>query len=260
MLPPDDLGSSQVRDVGNTDLGSRLEDHPTDVSPPEPFVSRVRVEVGVGVTVVSSVSSGPPLDGSLNGTGSGTCEDVFEGSRGGVRSVGPQSLRGCQKGMSAAYTWKEMRRAPTNVITSGNSQTGDEVVDDGPDGSLGVPVDIEHTIDGQGGGDSQGEERNPSEGGGVSHYKGPRREARSLDSLNVLEQVAPSNRRQSLLSLNRSGDVVVRDINVGRDIGRVERLDTKLGLALVLLCDRNRVGRRLSVHSSKGGIGHVGGV
>jgi len=216
VLPPDDLRSSQVGDIGDTDLGSRLEDHPTDVSPPEPFVGRVRVEVGVGVTVVSSVSSGPPLDGSLNGTGSGTCEDVFEGSRGGVRSVGPQS-----------------------VITSGNSQTGDEVVDDGPDGSLGVPVDIEHTIDGQGGGDSQGEERNP---------------------LNVLEQVAPSNRRQSLLSLNRAGDVVVRNINVGRDIGRVERLDTELGLALVLLCDRNRVGGRLSVHGSKGGVGHVGGV
>lgn len=80
------------------------------------------------------------------------------------------------------------------------------------------------------------------------------------DSLNVLEQVAPSNRRQSLLSLNRAGDVVVRNINVGRDIGRVERLDTELGLALVLLCDRNRVGGRLSVHGSKGGVGHVGGV
>jgi len=94
VLPPDDLGSSQVGDIGDTDLGSRLEDHPTDVSPPEPFVGRVRVEVGVGVTVVSSVASGPPFDGSLDGSGSGTGEDVFKRSRGGVGSVGPQSLRG----------------------------------------------------------------------------------------------------------------------------------------------------------------------
>jgi len=94
VLPPDNLGSSQVGDIGDADLGSRLEDHPTDVSPPEPFVGRVRVEVGVGVTVVSSVASGPPFDGSLDGSGSGTGEDVFKRSRGGVGSVGPQSLRG----------------------------------------------------------------------------------------------------------------------------------------------------------------------
>jgi hypothetical protein len=214
VLPPDDLGSSQVGDIGDTDLGSRLEDHPTDVSPPEPFVGRVRVEVGVGVTVVSSVASGPPLDGSLDGTGSGTGEDVFERSRGGVGSVGPQSLRGCQEGMSVVYTWKTTRRVPTHVVSSGNSQTGDEVVDDGPDSGLGVPVDVEDTVDGQGWGDSQGEERDPSGRGRGCQYKEARRGSKKPNSLNVLEQVAPSDRRQSLLSLNRAGDIVVGDINV----------------------------------------------
>lgn len=93
VLPPDDLAPRQIRDIGDTDLGSRLEDHPTDVCPPEPLVGRVRVERGVGVTVVSSVASGPPLDGSLDGSSSGAGEDVFERARGGVRSVGPKSLQ-----------------------------------------------------------------------------------------------------------------------------------------------------------------------
>jgi len=38
------------------------------VSPPETFVSRVGVELGVGISVMSPVASGPPFDGSLDGT------------------------------------------------------------------------------------------------------------------------------------------------------------------------------------------------
>jgi hypothetical protein len=93
VLPPDDLASGQVGNVGDTDLGPRLEDHPTDMCPPETFVGRVRVEAGVGVTVVRSVTSGPPFDGTLDGSGSRTGEDVFERTRSGVRSVSPQSLQ-----------------------------------------------------------------------------------------------------------------------------------------------------------------------
>jgi len=97
VLPPDDLVPGQVRDIGNSNLGTRLEDHPTDMSPPEPLVSRVWVKVGVGVTVVSSVTTGPPFDGSLDGSGSRTGETVLQRKGSGVRSVSPKSLK---------VTWK----------------------------------------------------------------------------------------------------------------------------------------------------------
>jgi hypothetical protein len=106
VLPPDDLASGQVGNVGDTDLGPRLEDHPTDMCPPEPFVGRVRVEAGVGVTVVCSVTSGPPFDGSLDSSSSSAGEDVFERARSGVRSVGPQSLQTRNDSVSKAATWK----------------------------------------------------------------------------------------------------------------------------------------------------------
>jgi hypothetical protein len=93
VLPPDDLVPRQIRDIGDSDLGTRLEDHPTDMSPPEPLVSRVWVKVGVSVTVVSSVTTGPPFNGSLNSSGSRTGETVLQRKRSGVRSVSPESLK-----------------------------------------------------------------------------------------------------------------------------------------------------------------------
>ena len=71
VLPLDDLVSRQVGNVGDSNLSSGLDDHPSDVGPPETFMGRVRVELGVGVSVVSSVSSRPPFDRSLYGTSAG---------------------------------------------------------------------------------------------------------------------------------------------------------------------------------------------
>lgn len=62
VLPSNDLVPGQIRNVGNTDLASRFDNHPTDMRPPETLVSRVRVELGVGISVVSSVSTRPPFD------------------------------------------------------------------------------------------------------------------------------------------------------------------------------------------------------
>jgi len=56
VLPFDDLVSAQVRNVGNANLASGLDDHPSDVRPPESLVSGVRVKLGVGVSVVSAVT------------------------------------------------------------------------------------------------------------------------------------------------------------------------------------------------------------
>jgi len=170
VLPPDDLASGQVGNVGDTDLGPRLEDHPADVCPPEPFVGRVRVEAGVGVTVVGSVATGPPLDGSLDSSSSSAGEDVLERARSGVRSVGPQS-----------------------VVSGGDSEPSDKVVQHRPDGGVRVPLDVEYTVNGQGGSDGQGQEGHP---------------------LDVLVPVGHRDRRQTLLGLDRPGDIVVRDVEI----------------------------------------------
>lgn len=46
---------------------------------PEAFVSVVGVEFGVGVTMVSAVTSYPPFDGTLNGASTQCGQDVLSG-------------------------------------------------------------------------------------------------------------------------------------------------------------------------------------
>lgn len=65
VLPLYDRVVSQITNIGNTRLATGLDEHPTEVSVPETFVSIVRIKVGVGVTMVSTVTSGPPLDRTL---------------------------------------------------------------------------------------------------------------------------------------------------------------------------------------------------
>jgi hypothetical protein len=107
VLPPDDLVAGEVGHVGDTDLASGLDEHPSDVSPPETLVGRVRVELGVGVAVVSAVAARPPLDRALDGARAGERETKLKRNRGVVRSVRPES-----------------------VVTRGDAKTGDVVVDD----------------------------------------------------------------------------------------------------------------------------------
>lgn len=112
MLPSDHLVPRQVGHVGNSDLGSRLDEHPSDVGPPETMMCAVRVQISVGVPVVCPVTAGPPFDGALDGTGAGAGEDVLEDGGGVVRAVGPES-----------------------VVACGDAETGDVVVDDAGRGS-----------------------------------------------------------------------------------------------------------------------------
>jgi len=135
VLPSDDLVLGQIRDVGDTDLASRLDNHPSDVCPPETLVSRVGVELGVGVSVVCSVTSRPPLDGTLDCAGASHGEGVLKGCRSIVRSVGPKSM-----------------------VAGGDTKTSDEVVDYTPNKSLLVERGGEHAVDGEGGSDGDGEE------------------------------------------------------------------------------------------------------
>jgi hypothetical protein len=92
VLPLDDLTVREVGHVGDTGTTAGLDDHPADMRPPETFLSRVRVEVGVGVAVVSAVAARPPLDGSLNGSGSSEGEEVLEREGSGVGTVSPKTM------------------------------------------------------------------------------------------------------------------------------------------------------------------------
>jgi len=92
VLPPNDLVASQVGDIGGSDLGSWLEDHPSDMSPPETFVSRVRIKLGVGVPMMSTVTSRPPLDGPLDRSSTAERQRVLQRFRRVVRSMRPETM------------------------------------------------------------------------------------------------------------------------------------------------------------------------
>jgi hypothetical protein len=66
VLPPHDLVLAQIADVRNTGFAARFQEHPADVRVPKSLMSVVRVEVGIGVSVVSAVATRPPLDRPLN--------------------------------------------------------------------------------------------------------------------------------------------------------------------------------------------------
>ena len=92
VLPDDDGILGKIGDVGDSRLSSRLEDHPSNVRPEQTLVRGVGIEFGVGVSVMRSMSSRPPFNRSFDGAGSSEGEEVLEGLRGGVGSVGPESM------------------------------------------------------------------------------------------------------------------------------------------------------------------------
>lgn len=89
MLPPHNLIFAQVADVCNTGLTPRFDQHPTDVGVPESLVGIVRVQVGVGVPVVGTVTPGPPFDRTLDSASASHRQSVLERFRCIVRPVSP---------------------------------------------------------------------------------------------------------------------------------------------------------------------------
>lgn len=69
------------------------------------------------------------------------------------------------------------------MVTSSDTESGDVVVDDTPDQGVSVVRSGEHSVDGKGGSDGDGQERDP---------------------LDVVNQVSPSDGRQVLLLGNSS--------------------------------------------------------
>ena len=92
VLPPHNRVLAQVTNVGNANLVSWLENHPAHMCPKETTVCVVRVELGVGVAVVSTVSARPPLDGAFNGTCAGHGQEVLEREGRVVGAVSPETV------------------------------------------------------------------------------------------------------------------------------------------------------------------------
>lgn len=113
VLPPNDGVVGQVANVGNTGLPPGLDDHPADMRPEKAVVSSVRVEVSVGISVMSAVASRPPFDGTLDGTSAGHGEEVFERLGGIVGAMGPETMVSCRNPKSG---WgKEPKSGAGNV-------------------------------------------------------------------------------------------------------------------------------------------------
>ena len=92
VLPPYNLVLAQITNVGNAGFTTGLENHPTEMGEPEALVGVVRVQVGVGVTVVGTVTPGPPLDRAFDSSSTGHGQSVLERLRGVVRPVSPQTM------------------------------------------------------------------------------------------------------------------------------------------------------------------------
>ena len=57
MLPTDDGVAGEIGDISDTRLATGFEDHPTDMRPEEPMMGPIGVEVSVGVTMMSTVTT-----------------------------------------------------------------------------------------------------------------------------------------------------------------------------------------------------------
>jgi len=78
VLPPYNLILAQITNVRGAGFTTGFEKHPTEMRVPEALVSVVWVQVGVGVTVVGTVTPGPPLDRPFDSTSTSHSQNVLE--------------------------------------------------------------------------------------------------------------------------------------------------------------------------------------
>jgi len=113
MLPSDDWVLCEVAHISNTGFTPGLQHHPANVGVEETLVSIVRVKVCIGVAMVSTMTTRPPLDGAFDGASTKHSKDILEGKRSVVGAVGPETM-----------------------ITSRDAETGTVVVEDREQKSL----------------------------------------------------------------------------------------------------------------------------
>lgn len=132
VLPPHNRVLRQVTDVCNTGLAPGLQQHPSHVTVPKAFVGIVRVEFGVGVPMVGTVTATPPLDRTLDGTRSEESEKVLQRKAGVVCAVGPKT-----------------------VVSRGDAEAGAVVVEDGEKGGLPLKRGVDGAEQANEGGDEK---------------------------------------------------------------------------------------------------------
>ena len=72
----------EIRDVSSADtFGILFENHPAEMCVHQTLANGVRVLLGIGVSVMGTMVSGPPSDGTLNGATSDGSEKVLEWAR-----------------------------------------------------------------------------------------------------------------------------------------------------------------------------------
>lgn len=81
VLPAGDVVLLQITDIRNTRFASRFQHNPTNVGVQQSFVGVIGVKIGVGISVVSAVTSRPPSNGALGSTCSSESEEVLQRSR-----------------------------------------------------------------------------------------------------------------------------------------------------------------------------------
>jgi len=113
VLPPNNRVLAQVADVGDTRLAAGLHQHPANVGVEETFMGIVGVQFGVGVTMVSAVTTTPPFNGTFHGAGASDSKEVLHWYCRIIRAVGPKA-----------------------VVARGNAKASEEVVEDGEEESL----------------------------------------------------------------------------------------------------------------------------
>lgn len=77
MLPPYNGALREVANISNTGSATWLEQHPSYMGVEEAFVGVVGIKVGVGVTVVRTMTTGPPFNGALDGASTEHGQDVL---------------------------------------------------------------------------------------------------------------------------------------------------------------------------------------
>jgi hypothetical protein len=92
VLEFDDLVLAEITDIGDTRLSAWFDHHPANVTPVQTLVRIVRVKVCVSVSVVSPMTSGPPLDRSFNRTSASKCKEVLQRLRSIVGTMSPKTV------------------------------------------------------------------------------------------------------------------------------------------------------------------------
>ena len=134
VLPDDNRVFVEIGDIGAADtLGVLLHDHPSQVRVEQTLADGVGVLVGIGITVVSPVITRPPADGTFDGTTTNGGEPDTERKTSRVGAVSPETMVSWWQILSVClisvtFQWGK--------LTCGDTETSEEVIDDGPDSSL----------------------------------------------------------------------------------------------------------------------------